>query len=192
MSNAIKRCFINLLSQDTKANDLTGVALDNKKQEILDKYQMLYNLDPLLFTNTYWKNCTFHYKSLQTLLGDSTNDWFKQKIIPFQSQIEPNDLPIIQIQCNEDVQNYGEIFSWQGLLTFNIIAKSSENMAIAENIGWRLINLLKQNHQLPQSITVPNNILGLTYSLSSSGSNQGDEYDTISHSYKIITQFIEV
>ncbi len=190
MSNSIKRCFMNFLSQDN--TDLTDLEIVDKKAEIINLYETEYNINPVNFTFDYWLNAgRYHYQSLKILLQSTETDWYKTKIIPFKRNIDTQELPLIQLQCGQKVNSYSEnITGFEGNLQIIINTSSVDDMSLGECIAWRIINLLDLNGtSFGQEITVPNNLNGLNYSFVSR-SNQTDSYDTLILDYYLTGTFL--
>jgi len=190
MSNSIKRCFLNFLSKDD--TDLTEPETLAKKTEIINLYETENNINPVNFTADYWLNAgRYHYQSLKTLLQSTETDWYKTKIIPFRRNIDTQELPLIQLQCIQKVNSYGEnITGFEGSLQIIINTSSVDDMSLGECIAWRIINILDNNGtSFDQEITVSNNLMGLNYSLASRF-NQLDTYDTIILDYYLAGTFI--
>ena len=186
MSNNIIRTFHRLLSLDTSANDLTGTPLANKKAEIIANYP---DLDPALFDTAYWDAQKWHYTSLKTLLGDLSSNWVKNKFYYFSHDANNDERPVITFSDRNEIVSRGSSTYYEGTFTIQVIADSNLDNAKCENIASRIIQVLGDQVQVPDAITVPNNIRSLNYVYQ--GSTTGtNNFDIVTISYNYDASFI--
>lgn len=171
------------------ANDLSGAALDAKKAEIIAAYP---DIDSALFNADYWDAQQWHYTSLQTLLGDASTDWVKNKfsyLSPYNP--EPEERPIICFSDSNKITSRGvNNLGFEGEFQIQVIADSSLDNAKAENVANRIIKVLEGNDQQgPRNIITPNNLYSLNWEFqgSSTGTNN---FDNITLNYHYAAIFI--
>jgi hypothetical protein len=189
MSNSIIRCFHRALGADTSANDLSGSDLQDKKDSIISAFPAI---NPALFTASYWEAQRWHYTSLQTLLGDSTNEWIKNKFSYLPSyDPSPQIVPYLAFSDKSSISNRGSAIHLEGDLTIQVTAESDEDNSLAENISNRIIQVLGSQSGFAPEITVPNNIEYLRYVLQNSTS-ETESFDTVKIEYHYAASFLTV
>lgn len=191
MKNAILRTILSYLKEDNSSKDLVSPALETTKTEIIQKYQKDYNINPAHITNEYWNSVgRTHLKSLQTLLGDTTSDWYKNKFSFIDEDFYTSILPLITISCSDlEIQNYSNSPSYTSNVFLKINTLSKKDSSLGEAIAFRIKNLVL-NAKIAQEICLVNGLVYLQFQQDFDIANKTT--DVLNLRIKIITNFLEI
>lgn len=188
--NNVLRVLHKLLSADTSANDLSGAALTANQAAIIARHP---DLNPSLFNSAYWQNQRWHNTSLQSLLGDLSADWVKNKFnyyIPYSPSVE--ERPIICFAINNlQVKTRGDHTGFMGDLQIQVIVDSSQDNATKENITNRIFKILGESDQVDQDKCVPCGLQSMTYQFQTISSDVSN-FDSNSIGYSFTCAIVDL
>ena len=140
MSNDINLCIKHLLSLDD--TDLTSSQIITEKLTIIANEEKR-NTPVAKFTDNYWNNNMWHFKSLKSLLGNTSSTWYNNKISLGEWEIERNDRPLIKIESSLELTSRSlKGLIWNGFFTIEIATDSSKDLTKLEHLTRRVIKHL--------------------------------------------------
>lgn len=143
MSNDINLSFRHLLSTDI--TDLDAGQTATKKAQIIAE-ETAKGVPVTKFNDNYWNNQPWHFKSLKTLLGDSSSTWYLNKIKDFDKFPEPNELPLITISSSfEELTRSSIGTTFRGIATLKIITDSAKDRTKLDQLLKRVIYFIATN-----------------------------------------------
>lgn len=138
MSNDINLSIIYLLSLDSTDDEAEVIP---ELQDAIIASEAQRGTPEGKFTEDYWNNNPWHFKSLKTLLGDSSDDWYLKKIQVHSQPSEVNEMPYLMV--NSEISDLaGRDFagySFSANVNITIVSNSRKDFTKIDQIAKRII-----------------------------------------------------
>jgi len=143
----------NYLSQSN--TDMTALEVTAEKARLTALYTQKYGAGK--FTDEFFLNNPWHFKSLKSLLGEPSNDWYSKRIKIGNQRVISDELSCIYLYATniESAQSYDDTFNFDAKINIKIVTDTNDSKGInlLDQISTKVLHLTQGHNWLNPSIS---------------------------------------